>query len=135
MERKKSEDLEAIPGLVAAGIITREDAVKMLAQELYLSPYRFGLAAYDEDFRSEVILAFLRKAAPVLERYEPERSCFGGYLFAFVQGLILTQKRNEIRSLITDSSIKTVSCRRRICPGTAGGRHNARFLHRRTDTI
>ncbi len=106
MNNKKSGDIEEIPEFVASGKITKEEALNLIAEEIYQTPFRFGLALYDEDFRSEVLLSFLQKGRPVLERYIPERSSFRSYLFAFVQGLILTQKRNQIRKMMADSSIK-----------------------------
>jgi hypothetical protein len=105
MDTKKNEELEKIPELVASGKITMADAVNLIVQEIYLSPFRFGLALYDEDFRSDVLLSFLLKGRLVIERYLPERGCFRSYLFAFVQGLILTQKRNQIRKMISDNSM------------------------------
>jgi len=100
------KNIEEIPALVATGKITKTEAVQLLAQEIYSCPFRFGMAAYDEDFRSDVLLTFLMKGKLVIERYIPEYGTFRSYLFAFVQGLVLTQKRNQIRKMISENSVK-----------------------------
>lgn len=106
MDNKKSEEIEQLPEFVASGKITKAEALNLIAEEIYRTPFRFGLAGYDEDFRSDVILSFLQKGMSVLERYIPERSSFRSYLFAFIQGLVLTQKRNQIRKMVADNSIR-----------------------------
>ncbi|MCK9169336.1 MAG: hypothetical protein M0P01_02870 [Treponema sp.] len=109
MDNEKSNDpgeIDRIPELVAAGKLTENEAVNLIAKEIYQTPFRFGLAGYDEDFRSEVLLSFLQKGSFILERYIPERSNFRSYLFASVQGFILTQKRNQIRKMVSDTNVK-----------------------------
>jgi hypothetical protein len=110
MNNKKNnecgEEIEKIPELVATGKMTETEGVNLIAKEIYQSPFRFGLTAYDEDFRSEVLLSFLQKGRFVIERYIPERSSFRSYLFASIQGFILTQKRNQIRKMISDNNIR-----------------------------
>jgi hypothetical protein len=103
MDTKK---IEEIPALVTAGKITKTEAVNLIAQEIYNCPFRFGMAAYDEDFRSDVLLTFLMKGSLVIDRYIAGFGSFRSYLFAFVQGLILTQKRNQIRKMISENSVK-----------------------------
>jgi hypothetical protein len=109
MNNEKSngtEEIEKIPELVASGKMTKTEAVNLIAREIYQSPFRFGLTAYDEDFRSDVLLSFLQKGRFIIERYIPERSNFRSYLFASIQGFILTQKRNQIRKMVSDNNIR-----------------------------
>ena len=59
MDMKRIDDL---PNLVQAGTISTEEAVKKIAEYIYREPYRFGLAGFDDDFKSEIILTVLQKA-------------------------------------------------------------------------
>ena len=53
MDTKKIDEL---PNLVKAGMISRTEAVKHIAENIHREPYRFGLMGFDEDFKSEIIL-------------------------------------------------------------------------------
>ena len=106
MDTKKIDDL---PDLVQAGTLSKEEAVKKIAEYIFREPYRFGLAGFDDDFKSEIILTVLQKGAQVFKRFDKNCGAFGSYLYAFVQGLILTQKREEIRKFIADSNMKAFS--------------------------
>ena len=106
MDMKRIDDL---PDLVQAGRISMEEAVKKIAEYIYREPYRFGLAGFDDDFKSEIILTVLQKGAQVFKRFDKNCGAFGSYLYAFVRGLILTQKREEIRKFIADSNMKAFS--------------------------
>ena len=106
MDAKKIDEL---PSLVKAGTISRTEAVKHIAENIHREPYRFGLMGFDEDFKSEIILTFLQKGGQVFERFDKKYGAFRSYLYAFVQGLILTQKRDELRQFIADDTIKSFS--------------------------
>jgi len=106
MDMKRIDDL---PNLVQAGTISKEEAVKKIAEYIYREPYRFGLGGFDDDFKSEIILTVLQKGEQVFKRFDKNCGAFGSYLYAFVQGLILTQKREEIRKFIADSNMKAFS--------------------------
>ena len=99
-------DIEDLPYLVSSGKISKTDAVKRIAEEIYRAPRRFALASYDEDFRSEIIVAFLQKGCNVFARYNATCGSFRGYLYAFIQGLILTQKRVEMKNFLANETIK-----------------------------
>ena len=92
--------IDDLPNLVQAGTISKEEAVKKIAEYIYREPYRFGLAGFDDDFKSEIILTVLQKGEQVFKRFDKNCGAFGSYLYAFVRGLILTQKREEIRKFI-----------------------------------
>ena len=49
MDTKKIDDL---PDLVQAGTLSKEEAVKKIAEYIFREPYRFGLAGFDDDFKS-----------------------------------------------------------------------------------
>ena len=106
MDTKKIDDL---PDLVQAGTLSKEEAVKKIAEYIFREPYRFGLAGFDDDFKSEIILTVLQKGAQVFKRFDKNCGAFGSYLYAFVRGLILTQKREAIRKFIADSNMKAFS--------------------------
>ena len=106
MDIKKIDEL---PNLVKTGTISRTEAVKRISESIYREPYRFGLMGFDEDFKSEIILTFLEKGGQVFDRFDENCGAFRSYLYAFVQGLILTQKREEIRRFVADNTIKTFS--------------------------
>ena len=106
MDIKKIDEL---PSLVKTGTISKTEAVKHIAESIYREPYRFGLMGFDEDFKSEIILTFLQKGGQVFERFDENCGAFRSYLYAFVQGLILTQKREEVRRFVADNTIKTFS--------------------------
>ena len=106
MGTKKIDDL---PDLVQAGTLSKEEAVKKIAEYIFREPYRFGLAGFDDDFKSEIILTVLQKGAQVFKRFDKNCGAFGSYLYAFVQGLILTRKRDELRRFIADNTIKSFS--------------------------
>ncbi|MGI5096066.1 hypothetical protein IZU27_06980 [Treponema socranskii] len=101
--------IDDLPSLVQTGAISKEEAVKKIAEYIYREPYRFGLMGFDEDFKSEIILTFLQKGGQVFDRFDENCGAFRSYLYAFVQGLILTQKREEIRRFVADNTIKTFS--------------------------
>lgn len=97
--------IEDIPVLVSSGKITLQDGVGCIAEEIFLCPFRFRLQNYDEDFRSDIVETFLEKGHLVLERYKPSVGEFRPYLFAFVQGLILTKRRDTARHQISELSV------------------------------
>ena len=106
MDTKKIDEL---PNLVKAGMISRTEAVKHITENIHREPYRFGLMGFDEDFKSEIILTFLQKGGQIFERFDENCGAFRSYLYAFVQGLILTRKRDELRRFIADNTIKSFS--------------------------
>lgn len=99
--------IDELPALVASGKITEKEALNKIAEQLYKNPCYFALHRYDEDFRSDIILTFLQKGAQTFKRFNQRTGTFSTYIFAFVQGLILTQKRNNVRKLLADTSINS----------------------------
>ena len=106
MDMKRIDDL---PELIQTGTISKEEAVKKIAEYIYREPYRFGLTGFDDDFKSEIILTVLQKGAQVFKRFDENCGAFGSYLYAFVRGLILTQKREELRRFIAENNMKAFS--------------------------
>ena len=91
------------------GKISREGFINFLASEVHRFPNRFGLLKYDEDFRSEVIVLFLEGADKLLSRYQKNLGTFSGFLYAFVQGLILMKKREFAKNTITYKTLVSIT--------------------------
>lgn len=90
---KSEKNYDCIAKDFFAGKIARNRFIGFLASEIYRYPNRFGLLKFDEDFRSDVIVLFLERAQKMFARYKKDLGSFSGFLYTFVQGLILTQKR------------------------------------------
>ncbi|MBR7064140.1 MAG: hypothetical protein IKI31_03185, partial [Treponema sp.] len=63
-------NVEEFPELVEERIITKENAIKKIAEDMYKKPFRYGLLSYDEDFRSEIILRFIQRGEQIFERFK-----------------------------------------------------------------
>lgn len=97
--------IDSLPALVASGEMTEQEAVNKIAEQIHKNPRYFSLQGCDEDFQSEVVLAFLQKGSQAFKRFNPRTGAFSTYIFAFVHGLTLTQKRNNVRALLSDTSV------------------------------
>lgn len=106
MNTAYSKSIEDIPILVSSGKMTLKDGIGSIAEEIFRCPFRFGLQNYDEDFRSDIIETFLEKGHLVLKHYRPSVGDFRPYLYSFVQGLILTKRRDTARHQISELSLK-----------------------------
>ncbi|MBQ9495692.1 MAG: hypothetical protein IJR50_08660 [Treponema sp.] len=100
-----AKSLDELPNRVAEGTLSEADALNSIAETIYRFPVRFGLAAYDEDFQSEIIVLFLQKGAHLFKRFNSSHGLFHSFLYSFIQGLVLTEKRNKIKNLIEQNTV------------------------------
>lgn len=87
-------DINTLPELVNSEKLTVNEAVNIIAEYIYKNPHRFGLAKFDEDFRSEFIVRFIQRADKLLLRYDCKNATFFTYLHAFTRGLTLSLIRD-----------------------------------------
>ena len=98
-------NIENLPELVSGKIISAEDAAKKIAEAIHRFPHRFGLISYDEDFRSEIILTVIQKGSKLFTKFQRGKSSFISYIHFFVQGLIMSQKRDNTRKYISECTV------------------------------
>jgi|WetSurMetagenome_2_1015567.scaffolds.fasta_scaffold34121_1 hypothetical protein len=99
-------NVNEVPLLVDSGEISIKDAVNIIAEQIYLHPNQFGLFKYDDDFKSDIIIAFLQQAHVLFERYDSRQGKFSSYLYSFLHGLVLTQRRNKMKQTFSENCIK-----------------------------
>ena len=82
------KELNLIPQQLKSGQITVKEAVNQTGTFLMENYPMFGLHKYDDDFRSDIIVAFLERGEHIFELYHPEMGEYMTFLFSYVSTLI-----------------------------------------------
>lgn len=82
------KELNLIPKQLKQGLITVKEAVNQTGTFLMENYPMFGLHRYDDDFRSDIIVAFLERGEHLLELYNPEMGEYLTFLFSYINTLI-----------------------------------------------
>lgn len=69
------------------------DAVQEIAICIQTDYRLFGIAKYDEDIRSSIVLDFIKTGYRVFERYDRTYGSFHNYVISFVKGIAQTQAK------------------------------------------
>ena len=93
----KSNELNLVPEKLAAGKITKKEAVDIICAYINENFPVFGLHKYDEDFREDVILYFLERGSHVLDSYNKNTADFFTFLYSNIMSYIQTRKRSLAR--------------------------------------
>lgn len=88
------KELNLIPQQLLLGQITVKEAVNRSGTFLMENYPMFGLGKYDDDFRSDIIVAFLERGEHILELYHPEMGEYLNFLFSYVTTLINTRLKS-----------------------------------------
>ena len=98
-------NVEEFPELVEERLITKENAIKKIAEDMYKKPFRYGLLSYDEDFRSEIILRFIQRGEQIFERFKRGKASFRSFLFSYIYSLIITERRRIKKKYMEEKTI------------------------------
>lgn len=106
------ENFNKIYDDVSSGKLTKKEALGIIAKFISENYPLFKLHRYDEDFRSELMLAFFEKGERLFECYNPQKSDFFKYFYYFVTGLMSLETRclankNYKETLIFEENISS----------------------------
>jgi len=98
-------DINGLPEKIKQNFITIDDASKLLMEELYIHPYRFGLARMDIDDRSDFIVKLFPRFPRLFKTYNSNTSPFGVYFYSYVTGALCSWHRQKIRQSYAQKSM------------------------------
>lgn len=98
----KSSELNLVPAKLAAGEISKKEAVNIICAYLNENFPVFGLHKYDEDFREDVIVYFLERGSHVLDLYDSKTADFFTFLYSNIMSYIQTRKRTIARESLKE---------------------------------
>lgn len=115
---KNRDFINEIPALLEEGNISKEEAIKVIAEYVMLHPRAYGIPEHADDLRSEMNVRILQNTEALLDRYEKRYCEFSTYLYSFVHYQLLTilkiWKDNTIcdRTFFRDfhSELETLLC-------------------------
>ena len=99
----KKVNLNKIPSDIENGILSQKEAVNLICSFINFNYPVFGLEKYDEDFREEIILAFLEKGELMISHYDKNQGEFFNYLYCYILSLVHTRLRVLAKKNITDT--------------------------------
>lgn len=91
-------NLNSIPELIESGILTKDNAAKMIAEDLARNPEDYHLNSDDEDILSELCVQILQSNDFIFKNYKKEKCKFKTYLYQILKYKIL--------SIIRDNTLK-----------------------------
>lgn len=106
---KNRDFIKEIPALLEAGNISKEEAIRIIAEDVMLHPRAYGIPEQADDLRSELNVRILQNAETLLDKYEKRYCEFSIYLYSFVHYQLLSilriWKNNSIcdRTFFRDS--------------------------------
>ena len=90
-------NLNSIPEIIEAGTLSKKAALNKLSVFLLNEGHVFGLHKYDDDFKSEIIVALLEKGIEIFDSFNAKYGSFSTYFFCLVKGLVQTNLKNHSR--------------------------------------
>lgn len=98
-----TDELKMLPELIATGKLSKKEAVDKIGGFINQNYPIFGLHKYDEDFRSEIMLAFLERGEKILDTYHKDTSDFFTYLFTNIKSMVNTKKKTKAIQALKDT--------------------------------
>lgn len=99
----KNQELDFVLRDLNSGTITVRQAVNRIGTFISKNYPVFGLHKYDEDFRSEIILAFLERGEHILSLYNPNTGDLYTFLYCYLNTIA-----NSKRKMLAKSSISEI---------------------------
>lgn len=88
-------DINILPEKLESKEISINDAVNLIWSEIYINPFRYGLADFDEDERSDFLLEFREKLPSLFRRFDKSLGFFSSYLRGCIFYKKISWKKNR----------------------------------------
>ena len=98
----KNYELDYVLKDLNSGTITVKQAVNRICTFISKNYPVFGLHRYDEDFRSEIILAFLERGEHILSLYNPEAGNFFTFIYCYLNTLASSKRKVHAKSSVSE---------------------------------
>lgn len=106
----KNYELNYVLEDLNSGTITRKQAVNRICTFIIKNYPVFGLHRYDEDFRSEIILAFLERGEHILSLYNPRAGDFFTFIYCYLNTLANSKRKvkakNSVSEIVVNEELK-----------------------------
>ena len=100
-----TKSIESLPQLVAEGKLTKREAAKIIWEDMYLYPMKYGLSLRN-DAKSEFLLYLQERIDSIFDDYEPGKILFRTYIWGLVKQTYQTWKRKRRKEYADEESIK-----------------------------
>lgn len=97
---KSCLSLESIPNLVKTGIISKQQGMNFLVEEIQKNSFRYKILNNDEDLISEVILHLLQNEKNLFENFIKQKLPFVSYFRSVIKFRSMSIKRNLYKDSI-----------------------------------
>ena len=91
---QNKHNIEALPDMVMSGEITRKEAARIIWEDVYMNPMRYGLIYFSEDQKSDFLLSIQDCFESLFEKFNPGQVTFR----TFIAGCIAIQKNSFLRN-------------------------------------
>lgn len=103
------EEIEEIPGKIAANMLTYEKAAWMLLTDIYLRPFHYFGEIVDEDTKSDFVTDLHPKLIKMIKRHNPAICSFYLFFRVYISNSFLTTKKlksmnNYNKSILNENS-------------------------------
>ena len=90
-------NIEDLPQAVKSKILTKQEAARIIWEEVYTKPYRYGLKRFTADQKSDILIELLPNFEKLFDKFIPEGSSFSTY----VTGCIKNYRNRFLGSQLT----------------------------------
>jgi DNA-directed RNA polymerase specialized sigma subunit len=104
----KEVDIEALPGLVKQGQMTKEEGARQIWIDIYFNPKRYGLGQFSEDRKSDFLISLRTRFERLFDEYKPHCAKFRTYIRGCIANSMISWYRKEGR--ITTAQDSLTSC-------------------------
>ncbi|MBB5225372.1 hypothetical protein DYE50_04100 [Treponema ruminis] len=76
--------IEKLPEAVKDKVISKEEAAKIIWEDIYTRPHQYGLSYFSEDQKSDLLLGIHKKFENLFDKFVPGSVPFKSYLIGFI---------------------------------------------------